>query len=977
MIPELSLFDTFLELLLNLTLLVALTVISGFIETRRPLRPRIGLVAQGVLFGLASILGMLRPLDLGSGLIFDGRSVMIGLCALYFGPLPTLVAALPLAGCRLLLGGSGALTGVLVILSSAVIGLLAHARLTARARTPSSIHLYFLGFVIHLAMLLLMFTLPHGAGWGVVQRIGLPVLLLYPLAMVLGGKILSDQFDARRVILRLRESEEKHRILLEESPDPTFSFTPEGEYLYVNPAFAKGVGKPVDQIIGRRIWDVFPKEEADKRFAALSHSFRTGEVKVFEVRVPRPDGDRFYVTTITPIKNPEGVVVSAICSSKEITERRQAEEALKQSEARLRVFAETVPVGIILSDREEKTLYVSPMFVKMFGYTLEEIPSVEAWWSLAYPDEPTRERARSAWATLMEQSRQNPSVVGPLEFPVVSKDGARRHIEFRLAATGELNVVVLVDVTPRRQAQEEQAKSHHLLESLARLVPGVIYQYRLYPDGRSAFPWSSPGMNMIYEVTPEEVREDATPVFGRLHPEDRERVTEAIFESARTLQTFFCEFRVILPRQGLRWRWSQAHPERMEDGGTLWHGIISDTTELKQAQEERIRLETQLQQAMKMEAIGRLAGGVAHDFNNLLTGIIGNIELTQIDLAPDDPIGDTLSEIGKAAQSAASLTRQLLAFSRKQLIEPKVLDLNEIITTLHKMLVRLIGEDIELQILLGQPLRAVKVDPGQFEQILVNLAVNARDAMPNGGKLIIETADADLDEEYVQRHPDARAGAWVRFAVSDTGIGMSEAVKSHLFEPFFTTKPKGRGTGLGLATIYGAVKQSGGFVEVYSEENRGTTFKIYLPSVSQKAERVDLDRTAAEMPVGTETILLVEDEEIVLKLALRILTRLGYRVLHARDGAEAMRRAEEYRERIDLLLTDVVMPGINGHQLAERLIRIHPETKVLYSSGYTENAIAHHGIIDEGLNFIGKPYSPQSLAKKLREVLGPSLPPPT
>jgi CheY-like chemotaxis protein len=345
------------------------------------------------------------------------------------------------------------------------------------------------------------------------------------------------------------------------------------------------------------------------------------------------------------------------------------------------------------------------------------------------------------------------------------------------------------------------------------------------------------------------------------------------------------------------------------------------------------------------------------------------VELALMELPPGEELAEMMSEVAEAAKSAAALTRQLLAFSRKQLIEPEVLDFNDVIVKLHRMLARIIGEDVALKTAPGEGLGAVKVDPGQLEQILVNLAVNARDAMPGGGELTIETANVELDDEDCQRHQDMTPGQFVMLAVSDTGHGMSEGVKLHLFEPFFTTKPKGIGTGLGLATIYGAVKQAGGGIEVDSEPGEGTTFKIYLPRVEREVDRLEPVSKAADMPGGTETILLVEDEAAVRALALRILTRLGYKVLHAEDGGQACKLAQEYAERIDLLMTDVVMPGMNGRQLAERVVRIHPEAKVLYSSGYSGNVIAHHGVIDEGLSFIGKPYSPQALARKLREIL--------
>jgi len=371
-----------------------------------------------------------------------------------------------------------------------------------------------------------------------------------------------------------------------------------------------------------------------------------------------------------------------------------------------------------------------------------------------------------------------------------------------------------------------------------------------------------------------------------------------------------------------------------------------------------------------MEAVGRLAGGVAHDFNNLLTSITGNVQLALMDLRPFDPLTETLSEIGKAADSAAALTRQLLTFSRKQLIKPRALDLNELISRMQKMLARLIGEDVQLKTILGKGLGAVKIDPGQFEQIVVNLAVNARDAMPDGGQLVIETAGVDLDEEYCRRHSCSPSRSYAMLAVSDTGQGMSEEIKDHLFEPFFTTKEKGKGTGLGLAVIYGVVRQAGGTIEVYSELGQGTTFRIYLPRVEENAQRIEKESQAMEMPGGKETVLLVEDEVILRVLGVKVLKRLGYQVLEADSGGDALVIAERHTEPIHLLLTDVVMPGMNGRELAERMTKMHPEMKVLYTSGYAENVIAHRGVIEQGLNFIGKPYAPQQLAKKLRDILG-------
>ena len=398
--------------------------------------------------------------------------------------------------------------------------------------------------------------------------------------------------------------------------------------------------------------------------------------------------------------------------------------------------------------------------------------------------------------------------------------------------------------------------------------------------------------------------------------------------------------------------------------------VFDVITDRKRAEVEKKKLQAQLLQAMKMEAVGRLAGGVAHDFNNLLTVITGYSELLLQEIGKESPMHREVEEIKRAGERAALLTQQLLAFSRKQIIEPKVVHLDHLVAEMHKMLSRLIGEDIALQATTGKSLGSVMIDPGQFQQILMNLVVNARDAMPDGGKIVIETANVDLDEGYSALHPYVNPGRFVMLSVSDSGKGMSAEVMDHIFEPFFTTKERGSGTGLGLATTYGIVKQAGGSIEVYSEVGTGTTFKIYLPRVEAGEAQPENDGRQPDLPAGTETVLIVEDEGKLRELCVRILGRLGYKVLQAGNGTEAIAEAQGYGDRIDLLLTDVVMPGMNGNELATQLILHHPGMKVLFTSGYTENVISHHGVLAEGVSFIGKPYTLSALATKVREVLG-------
>ncbi|NIO07226.1 MAG: response regulator, partial [Deltaproteobacteria bacterium] len=392
-------------------------------------------------------------------------------------------------------------------------------------------------------------------------------------------------------------------------------------------------------------------------------------------------------------------------------------------------------------------------------------------------------------------------------------------------------------------------------------------------------------------------------------------------------------------------------------------GIIVDITEHK-------RLEAELLWSQKMETVGRLAGGVAHDFNNLLSIIQGNAELALMEPYLGDRIKNDLQEILKASSRAAKLTQQLLVFSRRQLIEPRVINLNEVLQNADIMLRRLIGEDIELVTIPAEDLGQIKVDPGQLEQVIVNLAVNARDAMPEGGKLTLKTANVTFDEGYTRHHSGVNPGEYAMLSVSDTGVGMTEEVKAHLFEPFFTTKDMGKGTGLGLATCYSIVKQSGGNLWAYSEPGKGTTFKIYLPRVEEDGEALPKRDAKGYLPRGTETVLLVEDESSVRDVTTRTLREQGYTVLEAANGDEALEVASKHGvERIHLLLTDVVMPQMGGKALARRLKAQHPDMRVVFFSGYPGEAIAHHGVLDSGVVFLQKPFSPAVLARKVREVL--------
>ncbi|MBS1114610.1 MAG: sensor hybrid histidine kinase [Nitrospirae bacterium] len=483
----------------------------------------------------------------------------------------------------------------------------------------------------------------------------------------------------------------------------------------------------------------------------------------------------------------------------------------------------------------------------------------------------------------------------------------------------------------------------------------------------------SPEYATMLGYDPAEFHETNARWIERLHPDDLERVSETYrsyvrgeipsYEVECRQRTRTGDYKWILSLGKIVARDAEGNPLRML-------GTHTDITERKLAAQEKERLEAQLLQAQKLESIGRLAGGVAHDFNNMLSVILGYAELIKSKLSDGHPLVNYVSEIEKAGIRSRDLTRQLLAFSRKQIIEPRMLNPNDLISATQKSLVRLIGEDIDLCFYPGNDVGKIRFDPTQFDQILMNLAVNARDAMPEGGRLTIETANVYLDEDYSRKHLEFRPGHYVMLAVSDNGHGMDQKTLLHIFEPFFTTKEVGKGTGLGLATVYGIVKQNGGFIYVYSEPGQGTTFKIYIPRLMEDEKEGREKAGETQVAVSAGTVLLTEDDEMVRRMTAEMLEEIGYTVLVAKTPMEALSLCEKKDTPIDLLLTDVVMPGMKGTELRDKIEALRPGIKVMFMSGYTSNVIVHHGVLQEGVHFIQKPFKINDLSRKVRDALG-------
>ena len=639
-------------------------------------------------------------------------------------------------------------------------------------------------------------------------------------------------------------------------------------------------------------------------------------------------------------------------------ERLQSLENLRQKNAHLRLFFDSAPASLAMFDREMRYLEVSRRWLSMFGLGERNLLGLSHYEVFPEITERWKEFHRRGLAgeTLREESDE-----------FLRADGTMQYVRWEIRpwydAAGKVGGIVIFteDITERKMFENALKANERFLRLLTDQLPGMVgYWSRDLTCGfanRTYREWFGKSTEEIIGMKMPDL------LGAELFGEDEPYLRRVLAGEPQHFQR-----RLVRQDGEIAFVWAHYIPDIVEGATRGFYVLISDVTELKRAEVERQRLENQLQHAQKMESVGRLAGGVAHDFNNLLTVIMGFAQLGMRELGPGHPTLARLEGIRQAAEKSAALTSQLLGFARKQTIVPRVLNLNQAVENMLKMLKRLVGEDIELAWGPGGELWQVRMDPSQLDQILANLCVNARDAITDVGKITIETRNVVFDTEYCNAHGFV-PGDYVLLAVSDNGCGMDKVTMAHIFEPFFSTKEVGRGTGLGLATVYGIVKQNSGFISTYSEPLKGTTFKIYLPRHTGKAAAAVTE--AGGMPVkgGNETILLVEDEPGIRDVTVSLLALQGYRVLPAAKPSEALELAREYRDRIDLVVTDVVMPEMNGRDLARRLLSLCPGVKCLFMSGYTADVIAHHGVLDEGVNFISKPFSMTDLATKVRELL--------
>ena len=1084
----------YLELVQNVGLLVSLVVIHGQI-IRRWNRYTLGCqVFSGFLFGCVALVGMMTPVHLLPGLIFDGRSITLSVAGLFGGPVTAAIAAIMSAAYRLWLGGPGMIMGVSVIVESAGLGVAFYYLRRRHPEFTRNLYLFGFGLLVHLGMLSLTLTLPREAMLDTLEHIATPVLLIYPAATLLICLLFLDQESRVAAEQAVRESEERYRAVFNNAAIGIDTLAPDGKFSQVNSALSEMLGYTEDELkkltfeeithpddrkiskqkleslmIGERdsyrlekrylrkdgeiVWgdlstssikdangnhigtigviaDITQRKKvleslrnsedflnsiidqspnsmwiSDDQGALLrcnkalrdlmqiSDDEVVGKYNIFEDNILEKQGflplvrsvfeqgstvrfqikydssqlrnisvvrnaSTFLDVTVFPIRDHHGKISNAVIQHTDISERKRAEEALQGSEKFLEQVVENIPDMIFVKDAENLSFVkFNKAGEELLGYSREDLigksdydffPPSQAEFFIAKD----REVLRNGKVVEIPEEEIDTSFKGKRtlhtkKIPILGADGNPRFL-----------LGISEDITERKQSEEKNIRLATIVDSSDDAIIGNTL------DGIMTS-WNK-GAEIIFGYKEHEVIGKSILILA---PNDRQYEPERFLNQIKVGRSVKNVETIRQRKDGANIPVSlTVSPIIDEKGGVVGASAIArDISDRVKAEQQREALQSQFFQAQKMEAVGILAGGVAHDFNNLLQAVIGYSELLLDQKKPGDPELEDIQRIYDSGKRGADLVKSLLMFSRKVQPELRPIDLNHEIAQVRKLLSHSIPKNIKIDLRLSDALERILADPSQTGQVIMNLAINARDAMPDGGTLTIETANVELDKAYCAIDPELSPGAYVLLAVSDTGQGMDKETLSHIFEPFFTTKEKGKGTGLGLATVYGIVKQHNGRITCYSEIEHGTTFEIYLPAI-QTDKAPETQTEAGPIQRGTETILLVDDEETIRNLVTRLLNKFGYKVVTANDGKEALEIYQRECNSISLIILDLIMPVMDGKKCLAEILRVNPNAKVVLASGHSESGLAS-GATAGAMGFVKKPYDMWQLLTRIRDIL--------
>ncbi len=1004
----------YIDLIHNAALLVALVTVYGLVARLRAGERTVRRVLKGALFGGVAIAAMSFPLHYAPGIIYDGRSIILAMSGLFGGGGALIASALVAGAYRVFLGGAGMWAGLATIAGCGALGLAFRRILGGRPEKCTILQYYGFGLVVHVVMLASQLLLPRPTGFEVIAAIWLPVMLVLPSSTALVGFLLGNEERRIRSERELRESEERFRLAFRTSPDAVnISRLSDGLYVDVNDGFTAVTGYTRDEAVGRSSLDINIWVDTADRGRLASQLREAGKASNMEARFRMKDG-RIVTGLISACLIELDGEPHILSITREIETIKETERALRRTNERLRHAREytedviqTANVIFVQLDTRGHVVRLNHAAEQITGYLGRDLEG-KNWFETIVP----KDRYPKVWEEFRKVAEAGTFPVH-FENPIITKSGEERHIIWQNSVLHENGkaagtISFGLDITEHRRAEEKVKESEQRLAVMNRIAHVFLTVHdetaygevvRIVLDAVQGtfgmFGYIDQDGSWICPPSPDDVRRRCgTPDKTVRFPQDAwegmwglamsEKKAMYSNRSLKAPGVFFPISRAIdvplvyseelvgnLLVGGRETDYGEDDVRFVQSIADYIEPILHARLLLARQEKDREALESRLRRAQRMESIGRLAGGIAHDFNNLLAVILGYAGSLLQELSPGDPSRRMVEEIINASRRSAGLTQQLLAFSRKQPLQPKVLDINSLVRTLDGMLRRLLGEHNRLELALGPGRLLVKVDPVQMERVLMNLAANARDAMPAGGRLVVATDGVRRNEDRSDEQAEAAdAEEYVVVSVADTGCGMDTATASRIFEPFFTTKEEGKGTGLGLSTVYGIVKQSDGHIAICSEPGKGTTFAIYLPRVYDRPGAEETRGSRENSPHSLGHILVVEDEQALRDLLAVFLSELGYRPSLAANGDEALRLVEQRGLTPDAMIADMVMPGINGVELADRLMKSLPDLKVLFMTGYLDNPDITPTIPATDMPILQKPFTIDDLAARIRRVLG-------